>query len=159
MRSTTSSSLAAPAAAVGMPMRQSFVHGADDLLIHQHPIGVFHPIFAKIAQFRGDQPIAETELCPPHLNHIVPPWGISADRCRLNRAKIGADFFGALRKCRHDDPDKHRVTAAFQKPAQLQGQRQAVDKPKPIGTAMAGKPTALQVLGSQETACRAAASS
>ena len=53
-------------------MRQSFVHGAHDLLIHQHPVGVFHPIFAKITQFRGNQPIAETELCPPHLNHAAP---------------------------------------------------------------------------------------
>ena len=30
-----------------------------------------HPVFAKIAAFLSDQPVAETELSLPHLNHAA----------------------------------------------------------------------------------------
>jgi len=40
--------------------------------IRQHPVGVFHPTFAKIAYFSGDPPVAKAELRSAHLNHVVP---------------------------------------------------------------------------------------
>ena len=54
-----------------MPPRQRFVHRSYDLFIRQHPVGVFHPTFAKIAHFFGDQPVAKAELRSAHLNHVV----------------------------------------------------------------------------------------
>jgi hypothetical protein len=53
--------------------RQRFVHRSYDLLVGEHPIGVLHPFFAKIINFFSDQPIAKTELCPPHFNHLAAP--------------------------------------------------------------------------------------
>ena len=52
---------------------QSLVHDCDDVLIRQHRVGVFHPVFAKIAHFFGDQPVAKAELRSAHLNHAVLP--------------------------------------------------------------------------------------
>jgi len=61
-----------------MPPRQRLVNCRHDLLVRQHLIGVRHPLFAKIAHFLGDQPIAEAELCSPHLNHAVAPRAFDA---------------------------------------------------------------------------------
>ena len=58
-------------AALGMPSRQCFVHRSYDLLVRQHPVGVPHPAFAKIAYLFGDQPVTEAELRSAHLNHAV----------------------------------------------------------------------------------------
>jgi hypothetical protein len=57
------------AAALRMPFRQCLVHGRNDRFIRQDRIGVLHPVFAKIAHFVRDQPVAKAELGPPHLNH------------------------------------------------------------------------------------------
>src|SRR5262245_64116657 len=54
-----------------MPPRQSFVHGRNNGFVVQHPVGLLHPVFVKIAHFRGDQSVAEAELCPSHLNHAA----------------------------------------------------------------------------------------
>ena len=63
---------ASPAAtALGMSFRQSLVHRRNNGLIRQHRIGVLHPVFAKIAHLLGNQPVAEAELPPPHLNHAA----------------------------------------------------------------------------------------
>jgi hypothetical protein len=56
-----------------MALRQRFIYRRHDLLIRQHPVGVRHPVFAKIAHFLKDQTVSEAELCPAHLNHAVPP--------------------------------------------------------------------------------------
>ncbi len=61
----------AAATAVGMALPQCVVDDRDNLLIGQHFVGVFHPVFAKIAHFLRDQPIPETELPSPHLNHAA----------------------------------------------------------------------------------------
>ena len=61
----------AAATALGMPFRQSLVHGRDDVLVREHRVGVLHPIFTKIADLLGDQSVAEAELRPPHLNHAA----------------------------------------------------------------------------------------
>ena len=34
-------------------------------------IGVLHPVFAKIAHFLRNQPVAEAALRPSHLNHAA----------------------------------------------------------------------------------------
>jgi hypothetical protein len=52
-----------------MPFRQCLIHGCNNGFIRQHRIGVLHPVFAKIAHFLGNQPVAEAELPPSHLNH------------------------------------------------------------------------------------------
>ena len=59
----------ATTAALGMPSRQRLVHRSDDLFIRQHPVGMFHPTFAKIAHFFGDQAVAKAQLRSAHLNH------------------------------------------------------------------------------------------
>lgn len=52
----------AAATALGMPLRQRFVHGSYDLFVRQHLIGVCHPAFAEVAHFLSNQSIAEAEL-------------------------------------------------------------------------------------------------
>src|SRR5262249_13476739 len=42
-----------------------------DFFVRQCLIGVLHPVFAKIADLFRDQPVAETELPAPHLNHAA----------------------------------------------------------------------------------------
>jgi hypothetical protein len=49
-----------------------------DLFVRQHPIRVLHPGFTNITHFRGDQPVAEAELCAPHLNHLDAPRAFDA---------------------------------------------------------------------------------
>jgi hypothetical protein len=61
--------LAAAAAALRTPPRQSLEHRRHQLFIGQNLISVRHPVFAQIAHFRGDQAVAEAQLRPPHLNH------------------------------------------------------------------------------------------
>ena len=78
------SALSAATAALGMPPRQRFVHRSYDLFIRQHPVGVFHPAFAKIAHFFGDQSVAKAELRSAHLNHAVLPERL---RCGSGRSK------------------------------------------------------------------------
>jgi hypothetical protein len=65
-------------AALGMSPRQRFIHRSYDLFIRQHPVGGFHPTFAKIAHFFGDQPVAKAELSSAHLNHAVLPSAFDA---------------------------------------------------------------------------------
>jgi hypothetical protein len=45
-----------------MPFRQRFVYRSYDPFIRQHLVGVFHPTFAKIAHFFGDQAVAKAQL-------------------------------------------------------------------------------------------------
>jgi predicted phage-related endonuclease len=56
---------------LGCPFRQRLIHGRNDALIRQHRISVLHPVFAKIAHFLSNQPLAEVELRSPHLNHAA----------------------------------------------------------------------------------------
>jgi hypothetical protein len=63
----------AAAAALGVAPPQGVVHSGYDLLVGQTSIGCRHPMIAQIAHFLGDQPIAEAELAPPHLNHACFP--------------------------------------------------------------------------------------
>jgi hypothetical protein len=41
------------------------------LLVGQHLIGVFHPVFVQILDFVSDRPVTECALRPPCLNHRV----------------------------------------------------------------------------------------
>jgi len=60
----------APAgAALGTALDQSLIHGRHQLLVLQHLVGVFHPLFAQIAYLFGDEAFAEVELLPARLNH------------------------------------------------------------------------------------------
>jgi hypothetical protein len=43
----------------------------DDVLVREHRGGVYHLAFAKISAFFHNQPVAETELLSPHLNHAA----------------------------------------------------------------------------------------
>jgi hypothetical protein len=56
-----------------MPPRQRFVHRSYDLFIRQHPVGMSHPVFAKIAHFLGDQPVAEASCARRISIMLLPP--------------------------------------------------------------------------------------
>jgi hypothetical protein len=60
-----------------MSFRQGLVHRRNDVFIRQHLIGVFHPVFAKIAHFLDNQAVAEAELCSSHLNHAASPASLT----------------------------------------------------------------------------------
>jgi hypothetical protein len=62
---------ATAAAALGMSLPHGLIHNRDNLFVRQHLIGMRHPAFAKIVHFLRDQPVAETQLLSPHLNHAA----------------------------------------------------------------------------------------
>jgi hypothetical protein len=71
----------AAAAAPRVPSGEGLVHRRDDLRVVQHPIGLAHPGFVQVANLGRDQPVAETPLCPPPLNHRpAPPLPASSGR-------------------------------------------------------------------------------
>jgi hypothetical protein len=59
----------AAAAAFRMSPPQRLVNQTDDGFIVEQPIGVVHPLLAQILHFVCDQPVAETALQPPPLDH------------------------------------------------------------------------------------------
>src|SRR5712672_3392142 len=61
--------LPAAAATFGMPLPQSVVDGAHQVLVLKHLVGVDHPILAEIFYLPVDQSVAEAELRAPHFNH------------------------------------------------------------------------------------------
>ena len=63
----------AAAAALRMAPGQRLVHRRDDALVAQHPVGMLHPSFAKVAHLLGNQTVAEAELRSAHLNHAAFP--------------------------------------------------------------------------------------
>jgi hypothetical protein len=60
---------ASAGAALRPTFRQSLIHRRHQLLVLQHLVGVFHPLFSQIAYLFGDQAFAEVELLSPRLNH------------------------------------------------------------------------------------------
>ena len=75
------SAAATTAAAVGMTFHQRLVDRCHQRFIRQHRVGMRHPGLAQIADFRGDQAVAEAQLGPPHLNHGACSAGCDAVRC------------------------------------------------------------------------------
>ena len=54
-------------------LAEAIVYGVLDVIegkTKSNPVGVFHPTFAKIAHFFGDQAVAEAQLRSAHLNHV-----------------------------------------------------------------------------------------
>ena len=45
-----------------MSLAQGLINGCDDGLVVQDPVGILHPIFAKIIHLFGDQPVAKAAL-------------------------------------------------------------------------------------------------
>jgi hypothetical protein len=62
---------AAATAALGVSLPQGLIHNRHDLFVRQHLVRMRHPVFAKIAYFLHYQPVAETQLLSPHLNHAA----------------------------------------------------------------------------------------
>ena len=60
---------AAATAALRMTLRQGLIDRRHQLFVRQHRIGMRHPRFAQIIDFRRDQAVAEAQLRAPHLNH------------------------------------------------------------------------------------------
>ena len=79
-------SKAAAAAALRVSPGEGLVHRRNDLRVFQHPIGLSHPGFVPVADLGRDQPIAETALRPPPLNH---PSGSAACRHPRDAAAHG----------------------------------------------------------------------
>jgi hypothetical protein len=85
-----------------MPLQQRFVYCRHDLLVRQDLIGVLHPVFPQIAHFIDNQPIAEAELCPPHLIVAPPVCGAAPDAAARKLAEdAGIDKLqaGDFRPC------------------------------------------------------------
>ena len=59
------------AAALRPPLGERLVNRSHNLLVGKYLVGMAHPVFAKITDFLGNKPIAEAQLCPPHLNHVA----------------------------------------------------------------------------------------
>ena len=76
------SGAAAPAAALGMTLRQGIVHSPHQLLVRQNLIGMRHPVFPQITDFLDDQSVAEAELGTAHLNHDEPSRAAPAEAAR-----------------------------------------------------------------------------
>jgi len=60
---------AAAIAAPRMALRQGLIDRRHQLFVRQHRIGMRHPRFAQIIDFRRDQAVTEAQLRAPHLNH------------------------------------------------------------------------------------------
>ena len=77
-------------AALGMSLAQGLINGCDDGLVVQDPVGILHPIFAKIIHLFGDQPVAKAALCPAHLNHGFSSAFLSSTLANLDNAEESA---------------------------------------------------------------------
>jgi hypothetical protein len=75
-------SRSAAAAALRAPLGEGLGYRGDDLRVVPQPIGLSHPGFLQIGDLGGDQPIAETALHPPPLNHglRLRDWPASSGR-------------------------------------------------------------------------------
>jgi hypothetical protein len=63
---------ASAGAALGTTLCQSLIYGRDQLLVFQHLVSLFHPLFAQIAYLFRKEAFAEVELLPALLNHAEP---------------------------------------------------------------------------------------